>query len=337
MNKAGQHHGGANGNCTSRAKAVSGAYNSSSLMYKMLRAAGWGPLTNLGFYSLLQPFQWLSVPAVQTALVRRVLSLGRPQASDRILDVACGRGKSTYMMACAAGNDARVVGLDLLPQNVSAASWLYGGDGSSGPSYVVGDATALDSHPAALELSPTLIYCIEAAFHFDRPAFLAAAARVLSPGGRLVVVDFAWREAAAAAVRAGDLDLKAVQTTRSVWQFEDFSTEAEYCQMAAAAGLAVREVHDWTGAVMTANKWVLGTAMKLARSATGRAVLGLVHPDLKLTQQEWAELDQLVHCQLTCLEHVRYIAYVFERSQQQQQQQEQEEEEEEEEEKHRAA
>lgn len=44
---------------------MSRAYNSSSLMYKVLRAAGWGPLTNLGFYSLLQPFQWLSVPAVQ--------------------------------------------------------------------------------------------------------------------------------------------------------------------------------------------------------------------------------------------------------------------------------
>lgn len=82
-------------------------------------------------------------------------------------------------------------------QNISTASWLYGSNGSK-LSYVEGDAHGLDRDPAAVALAPNVIFCIEAAFHFDRPAFLASAARVLAPGGRLVVVDFAWNNEAVA-------------------------------------------------------------------------------------------------------------------------------------------
>jgi ubiquinone/menaquinone biosynthesis C-methylase UbiE len=87
-----------------------------------------------------------------------------------------------------------------LLQNISTASWLYVGDNckDSNLSYVEGNAHALECHPDIAALSPDVIFCIEAAFHFDRPAFLQSAARLLEPGGRLVIVDFMWHEAAAA-------------------------------------------------------------------------------------------------------------------------------------------
>lgn len=90
-------------------------------------------------------------------------------------------------------------------QNVASASWVYGGPDPTGalgpggaPTYVEGSAHSLHEHPALAYYKADIIFCIEAAFHFDRAAFLASAAQVLKPGGRLVVVDFAWRESAAA-------------------------------------------------------------------------------------------------------------------------------------------
>lgn len=41
------------------------AYNGSKLVFKALRAVGWGPLLNLGYYSYLTPWNWLDIPAAQ--------------------------------------------------------------------------------------------------------------------------------------------------------------------------------------------------------------------------------------------------------------------------------
>lgn len=89
------------------------------------------------------------------------------------------------------------------------------GDNSNGSnlSYVEGNAHALDCHPDIAALSPDVIFCIEAAFHFDRPAFLQSAARVLKPGGRVVVVDFMWHEAAA----AGGVDVPELVCAHVAW------------------------------------------------------------------------------------------------------------------------
>lgn len=53
---------------------------------------------------------------LQVRLVRRALDLAKLQPGDRVLDVACGRGKSSHMAAQRVGDSGRVLGLDLLPQ-----------------------------------------------------------------------------------------------------------------------------------------------------------------------------------------------------------------------------
>lgn len=179
-------------------------------------------------------------------------------------------------------------------------------------SYVKGDAHNLHKHPGVLALSPNVIICIEAAFHFNRAAFLSSAARVLAPGGRLIVVDFAWREDAAAGVREGKLDPEAMEATRNCWQFEDFSTEQEYRQMAAGAGLAVTAVHDWTTNVTGFNSLLLRSVAIMSRMRASRELLRLVFPDLLLPLREWAELAEECTLQAVACRHMRYLAYVFE-------------------------
>lgn len=199
---------------------------------------------------------------------------------------------------------------------MNTASWLYVGsdhsDGGDNLSYVEGDAHNLHKHPSVLALSPNVIVCIEAAFHFDRAAFLSSAARVLAPGGRLIVVDFAWREAAAAGVREGKLDPVAMEATRNCWQFEDFATEREYRHLAAGAGLAVTAVHDWTSNVTSFNSLLLRSVAILSRMQATRALLRLVFPDLLLPLREWAELAEECTLQAVACRHMRYLAYVFE-------------------------
>lgn len=53
---------------------------------------------------------------LQMRLVRRALDLARLQPGDQVLDVACGRGKSSHMASHRVGTSGRVLGLDLLPQ-----------------------------------------------------------------------------------------------------------------------------------------------------------------------------------------------------------------------------
>jgi hypothetical protein len=114
------------------------------------------------------------------------------------------------------------------------------------------------------------------------------------------------------AVRAGKVDAEAVESTRDTWQFEDFSTESEYRQMAEQAGLVVKTSFDWTASVLGANSLILRTLRPLARSKAGRAALRAIFPEVHLTEDEWAEWVRVTTHQLACLQHVRYMALVLE-------------------------
>lgn len=51
-------------------KVVVSAYDGSSVLFKALRACGWGPLMNMGHYPLWNPASWLDVPGSQVSFCR---------------------------------------------------------------------------------------------------------------------------------------------------------------------------------------------------------------------------------------------------------------------------
>jgi SAM-dependent methyltransferase len=94
----------------------------------------------------------------------------------RVLDVACGTGYGTAMLA-AAGRSA--VGVDLDPPTVAYARRRYGS-----AEYLVGDAAALPFEDAAFDL----VVSFETIEHVPEPErVLAELRRVLAPDGWLVV------------------------------------------------------------------------------------------------------------------------------------------------------
>jgi MPBQ/MSBQ methyltransferase len=288
---------------------VGSSYDGSNVVFRLLRMETWGPaLMNLGWYPFRGPFASLNVlvnlELAQRQLVMKSLSLLDIEPRHAVLDVACGRGKSSFIIHCLTPT-ANVVGIDLLPHNIHVAETLF--DKLPNLRYTPGDACDI---PFADE-SFDRLHCLEAAFHFpDRGQFLREAYRVLRPGSRMVVVDFAWRTAADRAHRNDPETL----LVRDVWQWEDFSTIAEYNELARDAGFSVVARHDWTAQVATPIQAVFRFLSNLGNHPWGRRFLEWRNPLYRsISHEDWQALAIAVRAHQHVRNLSRYMAYVFEK------------------------
>jgi MPBQ/MSBQ methyltransferase len=288
---------------------VNASYDGSNVVFRMLRMETWGPaLMNLGYYPFHGPLATLNVVVnlelAQRALVMKSLSLLDIQPRHEVLDVACGRGKSSFIMHCLTPT-AQIVGMDLLPHNISVAQTLF--DQLPNLTYVPGDACNIPFPNESFDR----LHCLEAAFHFpDRAQFLREANRVLRPGSRMVVVDFAWRTAA-------DRDRRDDPETllvRDVWQWEDFYTIAEYEEQALAAGFAVVGRQDWTARVATPIQAVFRFLSSLGNHPWGRRFLEWRNPLYRsISHADWEAIATAVRAHQHVRNLSRYMAYVLEK------------------------
>src|SRR5690348_13032299 len=80
---------------------VAESYDGTNVVYRALRLETWGPtLLNLGYYSFGGAFSFLNVMSnmelAQQRLVRKSVDLLQVLPGHHVLDVACGRGKSSF-------------------------------------------------------------------------------------------------------------------------------------------------------------------------------------------------------------------------------------------------
>jgi demethylmenaquinone methyltransferase/2-methoxy-6-polyprenyl-1,4-benzoquinol methylase len=106
-------------------------------------------------------------------------------AGSRGLDAGCGVGLFALWLAEAVGPRGHVVGIEPSADRVEAARALVGGAAPPGRlEFRTGDATALDAPDAAFDW----VWCGDVLHHIqDTGRALGEFARVLRPGGRLVV------------------------------------------------------------------------------------------------------------------------------------------------------
>jgi ubiquinone/menaquinone biosynthesis C-methylase UbiE len=120
------------------------------------------------------------------ALQKKALAELRPAAADRVLDVACGTGG---LVAEVAPRVERAAGLDLSSGMLAIARSRLSGMGP-------GRLTNIEFHLGSSDALPfadgefTALVCTTALHHFPQPQrSIDEMARVLAPGGRVVIGD----------------------------------------------------------------------------------------------------------------------------------------------------
>jgi ubiquinone/menaquinone biosynthesis C-methylase UbiE len=191
----------------------------------------------------------------------RLVELAAPRATDIALDVSTGGGHTALALA---PHVARVTASDLTPEMLAATRAFLTARGVSNADYVIADAERLPFLGEAFDLVTVRI----APHHYsDARAATAEMARVLRPGGRLVLVDNVAPEDPAL-----DAFMNEIERRRDNSHVRNYS-ETEWRAMLAGAGLLVTNAERERKTISFA-EWVERAQMEPeAREALARDML----------------------------------------------------------------
>lgn len=159
--------------------------------------------------------------------LNRLVEIARPQPEWIVLDVATGGGHTALKFAPFV---AQVISTDITPRMLEAAQAFITEKGARNVAFEPADAEDLPFEDGRFDL----VTCRIAPHHFPNcPRFVSEGARVLRPGGLLLVQDLTVPEDEQAARDIGDFErLRDPSHNRAY-------TEMEWVDMFLAAGLRI--------------------------------------------------------------------------------------------------
>lgn len=125
-------------------------------------------------------------PAMMGQWAPKAIALGNPKQGDRVLDVACGTGVLTCLLAKSVGPDGKVAGLDYDPDVLALAREIAPILSNATPiDWREGDASAIPFEAESFDI----VFCEFGLMFFpDKVAALKEMRRVLSPSGCLTIL-----------------------------------------------------------------------------------------------------------------------------------------------------
>ncbi len=171
------------------------------------------------------------------ALTEQMLDRARIVPGERVLDVGCGTGRQACDLAGTCG--ATVLGITTSAGGVHAASALAAARGLDDARFAQRDGAANGLDDGSFDVT----WVLESSHLIrDRKALLSECARVLSPGGRLVLCDIVRkREIPFTEVRARRTDFA---TLRAAFGDAHMEPLDDYCATLDALGMTVIDCTD---------------------------------------------------------------------------------------------
>ena len=204
----------------------------------------WGEHIHLGHYGTpagSRPFRQAKVDFVHA--LARWGELERWPAGSKLLDVGCGIGGSSRILASKYGFE--VLGVSLSPGQISRAQALT--PAGLNCHFARMDALQLDLPDACMDV----VWTVECAPHIaNKQQFAAELLRVLKPGGRLVAADWNQRDGKPSSFTG--LERWVLEQLRVQWAHPAFSSIASFRANLQASGTPITNLlsDDWTNATL---------------------------------------------------------------------------------------
>jgi 27-O-demethylrifamycin SV methyltransferase len=190
-----------------------------------------------------------TLPAATAALTARMIAAARLAAGQDVLDVGCGSGAPACRLA--ADHGVRVVGITTSAVGVAAARRRAAAEAVPGATFEERDGTDNGFPDGSFDR----VWVLESSHLMrERDRLMAECARVLRPGGRLVLCDLVrHREIPFTEVRDRRADFV---TLRAAFGDAHFEPLAYYADAAEKYGLVVDATEDLTQATLpTFDRW----------------------------------------------------------------------------------
>lgn len=245
---------------------------------------------HLGLFDELDDASARALRDAQARLTDEVLAAAHVAPGQAVLEVGSGLG-GTLAVLDERLVGARLVGLDVDPEQVAFTRSKVVASGRNTLAIVEGDACALPMEDGTFDR----VLAIECAFHFSsRARFMAEAARVLRPGGRLVLTDLVASDALVRARAEGRAPTLVGALVAGLGPWPDlYGDEGGYADLAACAGLAATGRRDLTLATLPSYACILaGKTVEPGRDDVDAGVAALA----------WLQLTGLVRTELWVLE-----------------------------------
>ncbi|MCE0536199.1 methyltransferase domain-containing protein [Kineosporia rhizophila] len=228
-------------------------------------------------------------------LTELVLQRLRPADGSSVLDVGCGNGTPALRVGETTG--ARLTGITVSEEQIGRASRRAEKAGLAGRlRFQRADATALPFPADSFDHA----FALESVQHMDRLAALREMARVVRPGGRIVLTDLFRR---APAPPQGPPVMDALVP---MWRMSPPITLDEYPGLLEQAGLELLELNDVTAQVIRRSfTEVLGQIQHALDSGQAASIPSAGRLDLTVEANQRAVLDFARH--MTGTREVGYL------------------------------